>query len=237
MDQSIKLERPTTEQLKAWQYLHSTQLVNVSKICGLWKTQYPNIANLLHKPVMYEDITIPHWRILPIDGKATDDVFFDRLQKGIFGANIYLRSWAERDYLPTRCKWHDSFGHLPYLYNPDYSRILRLMGHIYALCNGAQRKQLAALYWYTIEFGLIECSDKVKAFGAGIISSPSEINHVSDGEAERLGKIRHHPTLDEIIEDIEFETEDFQKQYFVFINLKDIEQVVLEFLERILSTR
>ena len=35
---------------------------------------------------------------------------------------------------------------------------------------------LARLYWYTVEFGLMETPEGLRIFGAGIVSSRTEIN-------------------------------------------------------------
>jgi phenylalanine-4-hydroxylase len=36
---------------------------------------------------------------------------------------------------------------------------------------------LARLYWYTVEFGLIDTPQGLRAYGAGILSSAGELRH------------------------------------------------------------
>ena len=201
----IKIEGHTPEEAKTWNYIRDQQFQRTDYMSSIWNDGFKYMRDLLSKPTVFENITIPHWRVLPIDGKSDDLVFFDRLSKGIFNANIYLRKWDEKDYLPTRCRWHDSFGHLPHLYNDEYSDLMRQMGILGRVIirefgeesSKKYIKWLTRLYWYTIEFGLIKEGSQIKAYGAGIISSPGELYHtVISGEAS--SKIRPFD-LDQII--------------------------------------
>ena len=49
-----------------------------------------------------------------------------------------------------------------------------------------QLKHLFRLFWFTVEFGMIRENGALKAFGAGIMSSPSEAKHATSGQAELL---------------------------------------------------
>lgn len=242
MDSSIKIEGATPIQLKTWNYIRDKQVKpeRLQAISKLWNSGYEHMQGLLSKPTVFEDISIPHWRVLPIDGKSDDLVFFDRLSKGIFNANIYMRDWGERDYLPTRCRWHDSFGHLPYLYDDQYSHILRQIG---MMCKMVIQRYpddlkvqktyiewISRLYWYTIEFGLIAEDNKVKAFGAGIISSPGELTHTILSEVA-VHKFREF-NLDEVVER-DFEVYDFQHTYFIIRSLDQIQDALIELYKRI----
>ncbi|GFH29991.1 tryptophan 5-monooxygenase, partial [Haematococcus lacustris] len=45
---------------------------------------------------------------------------------------------------------------------------------------------LTKVYWYTVEFGVVREGDSVKAFGAGILSSFGELQHLAAGRAQLL---------------------------------------------------
>ena len=46
---------------------------------------------------------------------------------------------------------------------------------------------MSRLYWYTIEFGLIEQATGLRAYGAGILSSSGELNYaVTSPEPQRI---------------------------------------------------
>src|SRR5206468_5827022 len=49
-------------------------------------------------------------------------------------------------------------------------------------------EMLARLYWYTVEFGLIEEREGLRAYGAGILSSGGEISYcVESADPNRIG--------------------------------------------------
>ena len=121
------------------------------------------------------------WRVVPVHGLVPDAVFFDHLANRRFPAGAFIRSEAEMDYLEEPDIFHDIFGHVPLLANPAYSDFMEAYG------KGGQRAlsmgrlaNLARLYWYTIEFGLIHTSDGLRIFGAGIMSSVGETRFALD---------------------------------------------------------
>ena len=121
------------------------------------------------------------WRVVPVHGLVPDEVFFDHLANRRFPAGAFIRSEAEMDYLEEPDIFHDIFGHVPLLANPAYSDFMEAYG------KGGQRAlsmgrlaNLARLYWYTIEFGLIHTSEGLRIFGAGIMSSVGETRFALD---------------------------------------------------------
>jgi phenylalanine-4-hydroxylase len=59
------------------------------------------------------------WRVVPVIELVPDDVFFDHLANRRFPAGAFIRSEAEMDYLQEPDIFHDVFGHVPLLANPD----------------------------------------------------------------------------------------------------------------------
>jgi phenylalanine-4-hydroxylase len=115
------------------------------------------------------------WRVAPVAGLVPDEVFFDHLANRRFPAAAFIRPERELDYLSEPDVFHDIFGHAPLLADPVYARFLEAYGR------GGQRASsrgqlhnLARLYWYTVEFGLIASPEGLRVFGAGILSSPGE---------------------------------------------------------------
>ncbi len=45
----------------------------------------------------------------------------------------------------------------------------------------------AQVYWYTVEFGVVREGGAIKAFGAGVLSSYGELEHMAAGAAELVG--------------------------------------------------
>jgi phenylalanine-4-hydroxylase len=115
------------------------------------------------------------WRVVPVLELVPDDVFFDHLANRRFPAGAFIRSEAELDYLQEPDICHDVFGHVPLLANPVYANFMQAYGEggRRALSRG-RLANLARLYWYTIEFGLMSTPNGIRIFGAGIMSSVAE---------------------------------------------------------------
>ena len=84
--------------------------------------------------------------------------------------------------------FHDLFGHVPLLFNPVFADYMQAYG-----AGGLKASRLdacellARLYWYTVEFGLIDTPQGLRAYGAGILSSASELQHsVRSGQPSRV---------------------------------------------------
>ncbi len=73
-----------------------------------------------------------------------------------------------------------------------------------------QLHNLARLYWYTVEFGLIQAAEGLRIFGAGILSSPAEtLFALEDSSPNRIAfKLQRVMRTKYIIDD-------FQQTYFV----------------------
>lgn len=151
------------------------------------------------------------WRVVPVHGLVPDDVFFDHLANKRFPAGAFIRSEAEMDYLEEPDIFHDIFGHVPLLANPAYSDFIQAYG------KGGQRAlsmgrlaNLARLYWYTVEFGLIRSDEGLRIFGAGIMSSAAESVFCLE-----------NPSPNRVAFDLErvmrtnYIIDDFQQTYFV----------------------
>ena len=75
---------------------------------------------------------------------------------------------------------------------------------------------LGRLYWFTIEFGLIEEDGQLKIYGAGIISSKGETeNCLSEGVKQLPFNIR-------TIFETNYRTDVFQETYFVIHSFQQL---------------
>lgn len=151
------------------------------------------------------------WKLVAVPGLIPDETFFAHLAKRQFPVTVWIREPAEFDYIVEPDLFHDFFGHVPLLFDPviaDYLQAYGLGGQKAASLGGLT--YLARLYWYTIEFGLIREADGVRAYGAGILSSPGEIRFaIEDPRPHRLNfdLVRVMQTR--------YLIDDFQKSYFV----------------------
>lgn len=154
---------------------------------------------------------ITGWRVVPVADLVPDEVFFDHLANRRFPAGAFIRPEAEFDYLQEPDIFHDIFGHVPMLANPVFAQFMEAYGKggLRAMELG-QLHNLARLYWYTVEFGLIQTGDGFKIYGAGIASSPQEsVFSLTSPSPNRI-------MLDlERVMRTKYIIDDFQQTYFV----------------------
>jgi phenylalanine-4-hydroxylase len=129
------------------------------------------------------------WELVAVPGLVPDLVFFEHLANRRFPVTVWIREPGEFDYIVEPDIFHDFFGHVPMLFNPVFADYMQAYGKggLKAHALGAI-EMLARLYWYTVEFGLIETPSGLRAYGAGILSSGGEISYCIDSpDPNRVG--------------------------------------------------
>lgn len=154
---------------------------------------------------------ITGWRVVPVTDLVPDDIFFNHLANRRFPAGAFIRPEEQLDYLEEPDVFHDVFGHVPLLANKTYADFMQAYGQ------GGQRAMqlgrlpnLARLYWYTVEFGLIRSPQGLRIFGAGIMSSATEsVFALEDPSPHRVAF-----DLERVMR-TKYIIDDFQQTYFV----------------------
>jgi phenylalanine-4-hydroxylase len=155
------------------------------------------------------------WTVVAVPGLVPDDVFFAHLRHRRFPAGNFIRKRSQLDYLEEPDVFHDVFGHVPLLANPEVADFMQALGELglQALDQGALHR-LARLYWYTVEFGLAREAGQLKIYGAGIVSSFGESRFsLESAEPNRLAF-----DLGRVLR-TDYRTDSFQKSYFVIDGL------------------
>ena len=124
------------------------------------------------------------WQVVAVPGLVPDAVFFDHLANRRFPAGNFIRTPQQLDYLEEPDVFHDVFGHVPMLADPVFADYMVAYGKggLRSLQYDAL-KQLARLYWYTVEFGLIREGGALRIYGAGIVSSHAESLFALDSDS------------------------------------------------------
>jgi phenylalanine-4-hydroxylase len=151
------------------------------------------------------------WRLVAVPGLVPDLVFFEHLASRRFPVTVWLREEHEFDYIVEPDLFHDFFGHVPMLFDPVFADYMEAYGKGGLKAEGlGSLKWLARLYWYTVEFGLVRTSGGLRSYGAGILSSPSEIDHaVRSPQPRRLAF-----DLKRVMRSL-YRIDAFQETYFV----------------------
>ena len=156
------------------------------------------------------------WTVVAVPGLVPDEVFFDHLANRRFPAGRFIRRPDQLDYLEEPDVFHDVFGHVPMLTDPTFADYMKAYGEggLRAMRLG-RLHNLARLYWYTVEFGLMQTAEGLRIYGAGIVSSRGESEFsLSDPSPNRLGfdLVRTMRTP--------YRIDDYQQVYFVLPSLQ-----------------
>jgi phenylalanine-4-hydroxylase len=158
------------------------------------------------------------WQVVAVPGLVPDEVFFEHLANRRFPSGNFIRRAEELDYLEEPDVFHDVFGHVPMLMHPAIADYIQAYGQ-----GGlkAQRlgklAQLARVYWYTVEFGLVQQADGLRIYGSGIASSSAEsVFSIDDPSPNRV-----RFNLERVMR-TNYRIDDFQETYFVIRNLEEL---------------
>lgn len=155
------------------------------------------------------------WQIVGVPGLIPEVPFFTLLANRKFPVTDWIRTPAELDYIVEPDIFHDLFGHVPLLFDPQYADHIQAygIGALKAHTQGAC-EMLSRLYWYTIEFGLLREAGGIKAYGAGILSSAGELAHSVQSAAPQRIALRN---LQDVVRCMRtrYKIDSYQSSYFV----------------------
>lgn len=158
------------------------------------------------------------WTVVPVPGLIPDEPFFELLANRRFPAGNFIRTKDQLDYIQEPDVFHDLFGHVPILADPTFGDYMEEYGRggLKAAKLG-QVNKLARLYWYTVEFGLIEEPQGLRIYGAGILSSPTESVFALDSDSPHRIRFDVKRLLQ-----THYQIDDFQDNYFVINGFKQL---------------
>jgi phenylalanine-4-hydroxylase len=136
------------------------------QLCAEQIPQLPDVSKRL--------MAATGWQVEPVPALISARAFFELLATKRFPAATFIRRFEELDYVQEPDIFHELFGHCPMLTNPIYAQFI----HDYA-CKVLTFPEndwplLQRLFWFTVEFGLIQTPAGLRAYGGGILSSISE---------------------------------------------------------------
>ena len=152
------------------------------------------------------------WEIVAVPGLIPAPPFFDHLANRRFPVTNWLRKKEELDYIVEPDMFHDFFGHVPVLTQPVFADFMQMYGQkAGGVIAAGGDEMITRLYWYTAEYGLMrEPGQPVKAFGAGLMSSFTELQFAVESPDA------HHVPFDlETVMRTTYEIDKFQRAYFV----------------------
>jgi phenylalanine-4-hydroxylase len=186
--------RYTEAEHALYRRLHARQC---SQLQGLACQAFIDAVGFLGRPEKipkFEDVNeglhrATGWSLVAVPGLIPEEAFFSLLAQRRFPVTHWIRREDEFDYVVEPDVFHDLFGHVPLLFNPVFADYMQAYGQGGLKASRLQACDLLArLYWYTVEFGLIQTPLGLRAYGAGILSSSGELPHsVTSSGPVRLG--------------------------------------------------
>lgn len=158
------------------------------------------------------------WQVARVPGLIHEEDFFGLLRQSIFPSTDYIRGKEELDYTPAPDLFHDIFGHMPLLTNTDFANFYRKFGQAALNARPEQHIMLERFHWFTVEFGLIATAQGMRIYGAGIISSLTEVSH------SLSGNVQVKPFNPQAIVQQEYEVWHLQPLYFAIESFEQLEQ-------------
>ena len=162
------------------------------------------------------------WELVAVEGLLPELTFFDHLAHRRFPVTWWIRKPEQMDYLSEPDLFHDLFGHVPLLMNPVFADYLQAYGRGGVKAHGLGAEalmNLARLYWYTVEFGLIREPDGLRIYGSGIVSSKGESIYCLESPApNRIGF-----DLERVMR-TRYRIDTYQKTYFVIDSYEQLMQ-------------
>jgi phenylalanine-4-hydroxylase len=158
------------------------------------------------------------WAAVPVSGFLPAKEFFACLAERRFPTTVSVRSMAQLDYLPEPDIFHDVFGHVPLHAHPVFADFLQRFGQAATRAvTEEQVEAMARLFWFTVEFGLVQEDGRVKVYGSGLISSHGDAANALGDTCDRrpftLDAVLAQPFEIDRLQDVLFVVEDY-KQLF-----------------------
>ena len=166
----------------------------------------------------------PHdgFRYRPAAGLVPLREFYGALADHGFWATQYVRHHSVPLYTPEPDVLHEVVGHGNTLADPRFTRLYEAAGAAARRVESAEALEFVSkVFWFSLEFGVLQEPDGLKAYGAGILSSPGEIEEFGDITIRPLDLVAMGTTKYDITR--------YQEVLFAAQSFSHVEDVVGEF--------
>jgi len=219
----------SSQENKVWNKLISRQLSHIAdKACdeyidGLEKLQLPmdKIPQLDDVSKVLNETT--GWQCHPVPALIGFGEFFKLLSEKKFPVATFIRTEEELDYLQEPDIFHEIFGHCPLLTNQSFANYTQAYGKMGLNATKEQRVFLARLYWFTVEFGLLDTPKGLRIYGGGVLSSPSETQYALTNNNVERSSLNKHNVINVLR--TPYRIDIMQPVYFMLNKLSDLDSI------------
>jgi phenylalanine-4-hydroxylase len=165
------------------------------------------------------------FRLAPIEGLVETRGFLSWLSYRVMLCTQYIRHHSHPAYTPEPDIVHESIGHIPMFTNQNFADFSQFIGHGARIATDRQLEELGRLYWFTVEFGMVEHEGAIKAYGAGLLSSFGELEHAFSDQVDRRPF-----DLEEVINQ-DYSYSDMQKILYVIPSYAELKEQTRKYIE------
>lgn len=213
--------RYVAEELEELQQKYASPFyLRAKQILGISTQQIPQLSEMNRR---LKELT--GFRLAPIEGLVETRGFLSWLSYRVMLCTQYIRHHSHPAYTPEPDIVHEAIGHIPMFTNPNFADFSQFIGHGARIATDKQLEELGRLYWFTVEFGMVEHEGDIKAYGAGLLSSFGELEHAFSTEV-----VRKPFDLEEVI-NTDYDYSDMQPLLFVIPSYAELKEQTRKYIE------
>ena len=122
------------------------------------------------------------WQVAAVPALIGFTEFFTLLANRQFPVATFIRSREDFDYIQEPDIFHEVFGHTPPLTDHRFAAFVEAYGQAGLAADPKDHSMLARLFWFSVEFGLVNTREGIRAYGSGIMSSPGELKYAVESD-------------------------------------------------------
>lgn len=171
-----------------------------------------------------------NWRVKPVNGILSQREFLYCLAFRTFCSTQYIRHPSKPEYTPEPDIMHEFLGHIPNFANQEICEISQLLGILSLGASDEEIQKLAAVYWFTIEFGICREKGHLKFYGAGLAGCVKEILYFARMVREHPGMFLQLDVSKAV--PLDLVTQDLQPFYYVAESFEDCIRQLRQYSEQ-----
>lgn len=219
-DEEQSIWRHVAERLEELYQRHASPFyLRAKRDLGISNDRIPQLTEMNRR---LKELT--NFRLAPIEGLVNTRAFLSWLSWRTMLSTQYIRHHSRPEYTPEPDIVHEAMGHIPMFTNPNFADYSQFIGHGARIATDKQIEELGRLYWFTVEFGLVEHEGDIKAYGAGLLSSYGELEHAFSDKVERRPFV-----LEEVINH-EYTYSDMQPVLYVIPSYAELKEVTRQYI-------